>query len=75
MVRNIICLSSADSYLYSYCDRDKRKVFYVLFGSLLCVMIIGAAFGIPIALTSVLSKTTTTETVTTVSTAGKIVDY
>lgn len=67
-------LRQDNTFFFRYHDREKRNVLYVLCGSLACVVFVGAAFAIPITVTSVLAKTMTTEDTTSaaVSSTGEI---
>jgi hypothetical protein len=63
-------------HIHRYHDPEKRKVLYVLGGSLSCVLIIGALFAIPIVLVIKLNPgTTTTTTTIAAATTGKINHY
>ena len=65
-------------HIHRYNDPEKRKVLYVLGGSLGFVLLIGALFAIPIVLVVKLNSGTTTTTTTlaaTATTTGEINHY
>jgi hypothetical protein len=64
---------STNLYSFRYKDKEKRKVLFVLCGSLLCILIIAAVFALPIALTILLSTTTTTTTASTSETVSSTI--